>query len=152
MTAYASRDWAAALSAFREAQQHAEQRVQALLGAAHCLAQQGNADGALAGFREAATASTQPQAQPADRARALQSVATQLEAMSRWQEALAAWQEWVTYADAHPTVANPAIGRQRVTAIQARDERERTESQVRTRIEERRRRNAQNPQQGGARP
>ncbi|MBL8678319.1 MAG: hypothetical protein JNK05_04095 [Myxococcales bacterium] len=149
-TAYASRDWAAALTAFREAQQHAEQRVQALLGVAHCLAQQGNADGALAGFREAATASSQAQAQPADRARALQAVATQLEAMARWPEALTAWQEWVTYADAHPTVTNPAIGRARVAAIQARDERERTESQVRARIEERRRRNAQNPQQGGA--
>jgi tetratricopeptide (TPR) repeat protein len=146
--AYVARDWAAATTAFREAQQHAEQRVQALLGVAHCLAQQGNAEGALAAFREAATASNGANVSPSDRARALQAVATQLEAMTRWSDALAAWQEWVTYADAHPTVCNPAVGRARVQAIQARDERERAESQVRTRIEERRRRNAQNPQPG----
>jgi hypothetical protein len=151
-TAYASRDWAAALTAFREAQGHAEQRVQATLGVGHCLAQQGNAEGALGAFREAATASAQPSAQPVDRVRALQAVATQLEAMGRWADALGVWQEWVTYAEAHPTVSNPAIGRARVQAIQARDERERVESQVRARIEERRRRNAQNPAQGGAAP
>lgn len=143
--AYVARDWAAAIAAYREAQQHAEQRVQALLGVAHCLAQQGNADGALAGFREAAQASTQSSALPSDRARALQAVATQLEAMGRWSEALSAWQEWISFADAHPTVVNPAIGRARLSAIQARDERERADSQVRARIEERRRRNAQNP-------
>lgn len=151
--AYVARDWAAALTAFREAQQHAEQRVQAMLGAAHCLAQQGNADGALAGFREAAGASAGQSVLPGDRLRALQAVAIQLEAMTRWSEALTAWQEWVTFADAHPTVANPAVGRARVQAIQARDERERTESQVRARTEERRRHNAQNPQHhNGAQP
>lgn len=145
-TAYVARDWAAAMTAFREAQNHTEQRVQALLGVGHCMAQQGNADGALAAFREAAGASAGQNVPPADRVRALQAVAIQLEAMARWTEALTAWQEWVVFADAHPTVANPAIGRARVQAIQARDERERTESQVRARIEERRRRNAQNPQ------
>lgn len=145
--AYVARDWAAAMTAFREAQGHAEQRVQAMLGVAHCMAQQGNADGALAAFREAAAASAQQNVVASDRVRALQSVAIQLEAMGRWSDALAAWQEWVTFAEAHATVANPAIGRARVQAIQARDERERAESQVRARIEERRRRNAQGPQQ-----
>jgi hypothetical protein len=147
-TAYAARDWVAALTAFREAQGHAEQRVQATLGVGHCLAQQGNAEGALTAFREAGTASAQASAAPIDRVRALQAIATQLEAMGRWADALTAWTEWVTYADAHPTVSNPAIGRARVQAIQARDERDRTESQVRARTEERRRRNAQAPQGG----
>lgn len=144
--AYVARDWAAAMTAFREAQQYAEQRVQALLGVGHCMAQQGNADGALAAFREAVRASAGPQVLPSDRVRALQAVAIQLEAMTRWSEALAAWQEWVAFAEAHPTVANPAVGRARIQAIRARNEREQFDAQVRARIEERRRRNAQPPQ------
>jgi tetratricopeptide (TPR) repeat protein len=146
--AFAARDWAAALTAFREAQGHQEQRVEATLGVGSTLAQQSNADGALASYREAMSLTAGADAPPMARVRALQMVATQLEALARWADALAAWNEFVTYAAAHPTVANAEIGRARVQAIQARDERERSDAQVRQRIEERRRRNAtpgQNP-------
>lgn len=149
--AFAARDWAAALNAFREAQQHQEQRVEATLGVGSTLAQQQNADGALASYREAVDLTAGASAVPLSRVRALQALASHLEAMARWADALAAWNEFVTYAEAHPTVANAGIGRARVQAIQARDERERADSQVRARIEERRRRNAQSPQ-GGATP
>ncbi len=142
-TAYAARDWAAALTAFRAAQGHAEQRVQGTLGVAHCLAQQGSGDGALAAFREAVTESTQPSVTPADRARALQALATQLEAMGRWDEAVSGWEAWVAFIEAHSSEGSVEIGRTRIQVIRSRADRERVEAQVRARIEERRRHNAQ---------
>ncbi len=146
--AFAARDWAAALTAFQDAKQHQEQRVEATIGVGSTLAQQSNAEGALGSYREAVSLTAGANSPPMSRVRALQMVATQLEAMARWADALSAWNEFVVFAEAHPTVANATIGRTRVQAIQARDERERSDAQVRQRIEERRRRNA-TPGSGG---
>lgn len=143
--AYVARDWAAALGAFREAQQHSAERVEATLGVGFVMAQQNNAEGALTAFREAVSLTAGQDALALDRVRALQSVSMQYEAIGRWSDALAGWQAFVTYAQAHPTVANPAIGQARVLAVQAREQRERLDGQVRTRIEERRARNATPP-------
>lgn len=145
-TAYVARDYAAAMTAFREAQTDREARLDALLGVAYATAARGDIDGAVDALR-AATAQAISANDDANRARALQGVAILLEGAGRWSDAESAWRDAQTFADSHtPAFAGlAAVARDRQLKIQQRADRERTEATVRQRIEERQRHNASQP-------
>lgn len=130
-------DAAGAISIFREAVSLDGGRPHApyYIGTAHRMT--GNLAEALTSFQQAA-ALAQAAELPRWRSRALHGVASTLERMEgRVEEARAAWQEYARFADANPTVADPQLGRARVSAIDLMNEQEQAYVQVRQRIAER---------------
>ncbi len=130
-------DPAGAITTFREAVGMDGSRPQApyYIGTAHRMS--GNLAEALTSFQQAA-ALAQAANLPRWRARALHGVASTLERMEgRVEEARTAWQAYASFADGNPTVADPQLGRARVSAIDLMNEQEQAYVQVRQRIAER---------------
>jgi predicted Zn-dependent protease len=83
------------------------------------------------------------------RARCLQAMAETLEGSEGELEAAReAWQTYVEFADAHRSVSNPEIGRERINAIDAQLQQAEEYVEVRQRIEERERFNRENANMG----
>lgn len=132
-------DGAGASAAFRQAIALDESRPQAAFYLATIQRMGGNLEEALAGFRRSAELASSS-GQPRWQARALSAVAMTLERMEgRVEEAREAWQEYTRFADAHPTIARPQLGRARLQAIDMMNEQEQVYFGVRERIAERER-------------
>ncbi len=83
------------------------------------------------------------------RARCLQAMAETLERTEgELEAALEAWRTYVEFADAHRSVSNPEIGRERINAINAQMQQAAEYVEVRERIEERERFNRENADMG----
>lgn len=103
----------------------------------------GDLDAAVSGFQRAAELAMRAD-EPRWQARSLQGVASTLERMEgRLEDAREAWQAYVTFADAHPTLAFPMMGRARIQAIDMLTEQENVYGGVRERIAEREREQAE---------
>lgn len=102
----------------------------------------GDFDAAVSGFQRAAELAMRAD-EPRWQARALQGVASTYERMEgRLEDARSAWQAYVTFADAHPTISFPMMGRARIQAIDMLTEQENVYGSVRERIAEREREQA----------
>jgi tetratricopeptide (TPR) repeat protein len=139
--AYVAHRYDEALAAFREAQGAADERVEATLDIGYTQAARNEREAAIATFREAISFCTAAD-DAINRTRALQAIANTYEAMGNIEQSLAAWQDYLSFAEAHPTLANAAVARARIDALHQRQQADTRDAQVRQRIEERRRRNA----------
>ncbi len=143
--AYVAHRYDEALAAFREAQGNADQRVEATLNIGYTLAARNEREAAITAFREAISYCTAAD-DALNRTRALQAIANTYEAMGNVEQSLAAWQDYLGFAEAHPTLATAATARARIEALHQRQQADTRDALVRTRIEERARRNAQGNQ------
>lgn len=136
-TALTSGDRNGALAAFRDAVQLEPSRPEAVCHLAATQRLAGDLSAAEEGF-QACLRVARAANDSRWTARALHGVASTLERIpERMTDARTAWQEYVRFADGATTVASPAIGRARTTAIDQVVELERVMVDVRQRIAER---------------
>jgi tetratricopeptide (TPR) repeat protein len=137
ITQLAGGDPSGAIATFQQAVQLDGSRPEAPYYIATAQRMSGDLQTALTGFQQAA-ALAQAANLPRWRARALEAAAFTLERMEgRVEDARTAWQEYARFADTNPTVADPQLGRARVSAIDIMNEQETAYVNVRQRIAER---------------
>ncbi|AKF11637.1 hypothetical protein [Sandaracinus amylolyticus] len=137
IVAMSAGDRGSAITAFRQAAQLQPARPEAVCHIAEVERIDGDLAAALQGYQaclEVARAANDARWT----ARALHGVASTLERMpDRRADARVAWQEYVRFADGAAAIASPAVGRARMSAIDAITELDRTSAEVAQRIRER---------------
>lgn len=130
-------DRVGAMTAFQQALQLDGSRPEAVCHLAELARMNDDLPRALEGYR-ACTRAARSASEPRWIARGLHGIASTLERMpDRQAEARAAWQDYVSFADGAAAVASPAVGRARMTAIDAIVELDRVSAEVRARAEAR---------------
>lgn len=134
LTASRAGDRGGAIAAFRAAVQIAPSRPEAVCHLAEAQRASGDLAAALEGYQACARVA-RAASDARWTARGLHGIASTLERTpERIDEARAAWQEYVRFADGAASVASPAVGRARITAIDQVIELERVTAEVRQRI------------------